>query len=80
VFLQMVEKGHKPSQVSFRRIKVLMELANKHEALENLSEKMAGFGRLVHVPKCVDSPTDPLDLDSFPVNHTFVTNHGHRRC
>ncbi|XP_059438439.1 putative pentatricopeptide repeat-containing protein At1g02420 [Corylus avellana] len=79
-FLQMVEKGHKPSQVSFRRIKVLMELANKHNALENLSEKMAIFGRLVHVPKCVDSPTDPLDLDSFPVNHTFVTNHGHRRC
>lgn len=43
-FLQMVEKGHKPSYTSFRRIKVLMELTNKHEALQNLSEKMASFG------------------------------------
>ncbi|KAF8019710.1 hypothetical protein BT93_G0415 [Corymbia citriodora subsp. variegata] len=39
-FLQMVEKGQKPSHVSFRRIKVLMELANRSEALQNLSEKM----------------------------------------
>jgi len=76
----MVEKGHKPSHVSFRRIKVLMELANKHEALKNLSEKMASFGRLVHVPKCVDSPIETLDMDSLPVNHTFVTNRGPRRC
>ncbi|KAK4358504.1 hypothetical protein RND71_020733 [Anisodus tanguticus] len=43
-FLQMVDKGQKPSNVSFRRIKVLMELANKHEALKLLSEKMAAFG------------------------------------
>lgn len=43
-FLEMIEKGHKPSQVSFRRIKVLMELANKQEALQNLSKKMALFG------------------------------------
>lgn len=39
-FLQMVEKGQKPSHVSFRRIKVLMELANRSEALQDLSEKM----------------------------------------
>ncbi|XP_009599804.1 putative pentatricopeptide repeat-containing protein At1g02420 [Nicotiana tomentosiformis] len=43
-FLQMVDKGQKPSNVSFRRIKVLMELANKQEALKLLSEKMASFG------------------------------------
>ncbi|KAK3040195.1 hypothetical protein RJ639_028445 [Escallonia herrerae] len=43
-FLQMVEKGQRPSNVSFRRIKVLMELANKHEALQNLSEKLELFG------------------------------------
>ncbi|KAJ7973107.1 Pentatricopeptide repeat [Quillaja saponaria] len=48
-FLQMIEKGQKPSNVSFRRIKVLMELANKHEALQNLSEKMTIFGRPVQV-------------------------------
>ena len=77
-FLQMVEKGHKPSQVSFRRIKVLMELTNNHEALQNLLEKMAIFG--MHIPKCVDSPTKTLDLDSLPVNHTFVTNLSPRRC
>ncbi|XP_050266227.1 putative pentatricopeptide repeat-containing protein At1g02420 [Quercus robur] len=77
-FLQMVEKGHKPSQVSFRRIKVLMELTNKHEALQNLLEKMAIFG--MHIPKSVDSPTETLDLDSIPVNHTFVTNLSPRRC
>ncbi|PHU03470.1 putative pentatricopeptide repeat-containing protein [Capsicum chinense] len=43
-FFQMVDKGQKPSNVSFRRIKVLMELANKPEALKILSEKMAAFG------------------------------------
>ncbi|KAF9613687.1 hypothetical protein IFM89_010129 [Coptis chinensis] len=46
-FLQMVEKGHKPSNVSFRRIKVLMELANRHEALKILSKKMGIFGPIV---------------------------------
>ncbi|KAM1120203.1 hypothetical protein ACFX2J_044112 [Malus domestica] len=50
-FLQMVEKGQKPSSVSFRRIKVLMELANKHEALKNLTEKMAVFGASIHLPE-----------------------------
>lgn len=39
-FLQMVEKGYKPSNASYRRIKVLMELANRHEALQTLSAKM----------------------------------------
>nr|UPT49534.1 pentatricopeptide repeat protein AaPPR781 [Agave angustifolia] len=43
-FLQMVELGQKPSNISFRRIKVLMELANRHESVRNLSEKMASFG------------------------------------
>ncbi|XP_073101184.1 putative pentatricopeptide repeat-containing protein At1g02420 isoform X2 [Elaeis guineensis] len=45
-FLQMVEKAQKPSNVAFRRIKVLMQLANRHDSLRNLSEKMAMFGRL----------------------------------
>ncbi|KAJ6378243.1 hypothetical protein OIU78_028480 [Salix suchowensis] len=49
-FLQMVEKGHKPSNVSFRRIKVLMELAKKHDAIQNLSEKMAIFGSSIRAP------------------------------
>ncbi|XP_057737153.1 putative pentatricopeptide repeat-containing protein At1g02420 [Arachis stenosperma] len=44
-FLEMVEKGHKPSHVSFKRIKVLMELAKRHEALQNLTQKMAMFGK-----------------------------------
>ncbi|CAA0836028.1 Putative pentatricopeptide repeat-containing protein [Striga hermonthica] len=43
-FVQMVEKGQRPSHVSFRRIKVLMELANRHERISNLSEKMEAFG------------------------------------
>ncbi|KZV51872.1 pentatricopeptide repeat-containing protein [Dorcoceras hygrometricum] len=52
-FLQMMEKGQKPSYVSFRRIKVLMELANKEEALSNLSEKMSAFGSTVHLGRSV---------------------------
>ncbi|KAH7841719.1 hypothetical protein Vadar_033408 [Vaccinium darrowii] len=43
-FLQMVEKGQRPSNVSFRRIKVLLELANKEETLRNLTQKLAAFG------------------------------------
>ncbi|XAR57813.1 hypothetical protein NMG60_11026082 [Bertholletia excelsa] len=57
-FLQMVEKGQKPSNVSFRRIKVLMELANKVEALQNLSEKMAAFGSSTPLPQSEDGPKD----------------------
>ncbi|KAI4349775.1 hypothetical protein L6164_010331 [Bauhinia variegata] len=53
-FLEMIEKGQKPSNVSFRRIKVLMELASRHEALENLSEKMAMFWRPVQVRGSTD--------------------------
>nr|CAD1816862.1 unnamed protein product [Ananas comosus var. bracteatus] len=34
-FLQMVEKGQKPSNVSFKRIKVLMELADRHESISD---------------------------------------------
>ncbi|KAF1878501.1 hypothetical protein Lal_00047170 [Lupinus albus] len=48
-FLEMVEKGQKPSNVSFKRIKVLMELANRHEALQNLTQKMAMFERPLQV-------------------------------
>ncbi|KAK7278148.1 hypothetical protein RJT34_23173 [Clitoria ternatea] len=44
-FLEMIEKGQKPSNVSFKRIKVLMELANRHEALQSLTQKMAVFGK-----------------------------------
>lgn len=43
-FLEMVEKGQKPSIASFKRIKVLMELANQRESLDNLTQKMAIFG------------------------------------
>ncbi|KAB1206197.1 hypothetical protein CJ030_MR7G014370 [Morella rubra] len=78
-FLQMVEKGQKPSLVCFRRIKVLMELANKHEALQNLSDKMSIFGHMNHTPKSIDRLGETLDLDSLPVNHTFGTK-GPRKC
>ncbi|KAI3450794.1 hypothetical protein Pfo_007459 [Paulownia fortunei] len=60
-FLQMVEKGQKPSHVSFRRIKVLMELAKKHEALSNLSEKMSAFGSAIQMSKSyVDELEKPI--------------------
>lgn len=55
-FLQMVDMGQKPSNVSFRRIKVLMDLANKHDRLQNLSEKMAVFGGSVEVPRRGEDP------------------------
>lgn len=48
-FVQMVERGHKPSNVSFRRLKVLMELANKQESVRKLSEKMESFGNAVEL-------------------------------
>ncbi|KAJ0054329.1 hypothetical protein Pint_00815 [Pistacia integerrima] len=54
-FLEMIEKGHKPSNISFRRIKVLMELANKKEALQNLMQKMAIFGPPVQVCESEES-------------------------
>ncbi|XVF72794.1 hypothetical protein PTKIN_Ptkin12aG0148700 [Pterospermum kingtungense] len=66
-FLEMMEKGHKPSNVSFRRIKVLMELANKHEAIENLKEKMAVFGSSIELSGG-ENNTETLDLDSLKVN------------
>lgn len=60
-FLQMVEKGQKPSQVSFRRIKVLMELARKDDSLANLSSKMTAFGSAIQRPKSyVDELDKPL--------------------
>ncbi|PSS14746.1 Pentatricopeptide repeat-containing protein [Actinidia chinensis var. chinensis] len=65
-FLQMVEKGHKPSNVSFRRIKVLMELANKVEALQNLSDKMAAFGSSIQVSKGENGLIDMSSSDLLP--------------
>lgn len=59
-FLQMVEKGHKPSNVSFKRIKVLMELANKHDSLQYLSEKMRVFGPLMRVSERWENGPDKL--------------------
>lgn len=64
-FLQMVEKGHKPSNASFRRIKVLMELANKPEALKNLTEKMTLFGSSIHLPESMDSSTEASRSESL---------------
>jgi hypothetical protein len=52
----MTEKGQKPSNVSFKRIKVLMELANRHEAIQNLTEKMAVFGRPTQIRERVMTP------------------------
>ncbi|KNA18644.1 hypothetical protein SOVF_068830 [Spinacia oleracea] len=64
-FLQMINKGQKPSNVSFRRIKVLMELANKHEALKNLSEKMDIFGPPVKFRKPNENFDDATPLRSI---------------
>ncbi|KAL5068987.1 hypothetical protein RYX36_019874 [Vicia faba] len=55
-FLEMIEKGQKPSNVSFKRIKVLMELANRHEAIQNLAQKMGVFGRPTQVRERVMTP------------------------
>ena len=71
-FLQMIEKGQRPSFASFRRIKVLMNLANQHESLEKLTQKMASFG----VSSEHDKPNDERisqehlssALDSYKLN------------
>ena len=42
-FLQMLGKGRKPSDVLFRRIKILIELANRHEALQRTERKMSAW-------------------------------------
>lgn len=65
-FLQMLEKGQKPSQVSFRRIKVLMELARKDDALANLLEKMSAFSPAIQMRR---SYVDELDR---PVSGTMI--------
>ncbi|XP_027367135.1 putative pentatricopeptide repeat-containing protein At1g02420 [Abrus precatorius] len=54
-FLEMIEKGQKPSNVSFKRIKVLMELANRHEALQSLTQKMAVFRQPLQVHESMES-------------------------
>ncbi|KAL6867331.1 hypothetical protein ACP4OV_015355 [Aristida adscensionis] len=45
-FYQMIEMGLKPSNVAFRRIKILMQLAKQEESIAKLTEKMAQFGPL----------------------------------
>ncbi|KAM3230268.1 hypothetical protein ACQJBY_060829 [Aegilops geniculata] len=45
-FHQIIDLGQKPSSVSLRRIKILMQLANREESIASLTEKMAKFGRL----------------------------------
>ncbi|KAJ8429498.1 hypothetical protein Cgig2_020554 [Carnegiea gigantea] len=64
-FLQMVDKGQRPSNVSFKRIKVLMELANRHEALKNLSEKVAVFGPPLNVRRPNEDFDDATPLRSL---------------
>lgn len=46
-FHQMIEWGQKPSNVAFRRIKILIQLADGEESIARLTEKMTQFGRLV---------------------------------
>ncbi|KAG8073966.1 hypothetical protein GUJ93_ZPchr0006g42268 [Zizania palustris] len=45
-FHQMIELGQKPSNVAFRRIKILMQLANCDESIAKLTAQMAQFGWL----------------------------------
>jgi pentatricopeptide repeat protein len=45
-FHQLTDLGQKPSSVSFRRIKILMQLAKREESIARLTEKMAQFVRL----------------------------------
>ncbi|XWS46522.1 hypothetical protein CRYUN_Cryun14cG0074300 [Craigia yunnanensis] len=73
-FSEMIEQGHKPSNVSFRRIKVLMELVNKHEAIKNLKEKMAVFRSSIQLSGGEKNLTETLDLDSLNVNHASRKN------
>ncbi|KAL9227163.1 hypothetical protein vseg_002888 [Gypsophila vaccaria] len=61
-FLQMVEKRQKPSNVSFKRIKVLMELANRNEALKRLSDSMAVFGPQLQFRRPNDDFDDATSL------------------
>lgn len=39
-FLETIEKGHKPSFFSYKRLRVLLEVAQKHDSIHALSEKM----------------------------------------
>ncbi|XP_050236986.1 putative pentatricopeptide repeat-containing protein At1g02420 [Mercurialis annua] len=65
-FLQMIEKGHKPSSVSFRRIKVLMEMVNKHDALSNLEKEMAVLGSSVQLPDRKERHNEKSYIDPLP--------------
>ncbi|KAL6954384.1 hypothetical protein U1Q18_040845 [Sarracenia purpurea var. burkii] len=66
VTYNMVEKGHKLSNVSFRRIKVPMELAYKEEALQNLSKKMTSVDSSVQFSRNEDGPIDISNSDLVP--------------
>ncbi|RAL45948.1 hypothetical protein DM860_006102 [Cuscuta australis] len=63
-FLQMVEMGQKPSNVSFKRIKVLMKLADKGEAIQNLSDKMAAFSSAAR--HSLESQTSNFESNFMP--------------
>ncbi|TVU47988.1 hypothetical protein EJB05_07606, partial [Eragrostis curvula] len=74
-FYQMVELGQKPSNVAFRRIKILMQLAKQEESIARLTEKMARFGRLAledcqrvhHSAETRPSNGDGADADMIKV-------------
>ncbi|CAA6661261.1 unnamed protein product [Spirodela intermedia] len=80
-FLQMVEKGQKPSIASFKRIKVLMELANQHESLNNLTQNWLSLGipsywanqvRIEVQKHCPQQPWIQLD-ETNRRNHGFLS-------
>nr|GMD15390.1 putative pentatricopeptide repeat-containing protein At1g02420 [Ipomoea batatas] len=70
-FLQMIEAGHKPSYVAFRRVKVLMELANKHEAIQNLSDEMAAFGSAIKLRLESETKFETSASAKFLESHTM---------
>jgi pentatricopeptide repeat protein len=43
-FHQMIDLGQKPSNVAFRRIKILMQLTKQEDSIVRLTEKIAQFG------------------------------------
>ncbi|XP_052146567.1 putative pentatricopeptide repeat-containing protein At1g02420 [Oryza glaberrima] len=76
-FHQMIELGQKPSNVAFRRIKILMQLANREESIARLTAQMAQFGRLApedcrrvdHTLQSTHQSSDRTDTDTI-VKHS----------
>uniref|UniRef100_A0ACD5XIP3 Uncharacterized protein n=1 Tax=Avena sativa TaxID=4498 RepID=A0ACD5XIP3_AVESA len=71
-FHQLTDLGQKPSSVSFRRIKILMQLAKREESIARLTEKMAQFVRLPpedcqRVHQTAESTTHNGDRDQADV-------------